>query len=439
MKKLFAAALALLSCLPAYAQWQTPNHSVPVGRGPGVIGQGSAGPGATGLPLIGQGATTDPSFAPVPNAGIAAGAADTAKCSTNGTTTSDCALPNCQFMSYSTATHTFSCAVNVGTPQGYLTPCQVSSGSPAGGCAIGQPVQVSDVISASTLYYEPVSGNLIPIYNGTSMVMTPFSELTLAIPGSRLANTVYDVCVFSNSGVLTPVIGPAWTGSTPGGGTRGTGGLSAQIVLTQGIWTNAVSITAVNGGNTYTIPAFQCTIVGSILIDGVAGQVTAHRLYGQNRKFGYWNFYNQQPIVLKAGDSTLTWNYTGAAVRPSNNNAANSLTTFTGLPQGLVSDLAQAVQYNNAAVTTTIQIGVCFNSTTSFAGRIGQSILTNGVNNAITFATVLTASFDATVGQLLNPGQNTFTACEANPIGAGTGPQFDGTEQFMTLTTRYMG
>lgn len=53
---------AFLAVAPAAAQWQTPNHSVPVGRGVGVIGQGSVGPGTLNLPLLGQGASADPIF-----------------------------------------------------------------------------------------------------------------------------------------------------------------------------------------------------------------------------------------------------------------------------------------------------------------------------------------------------------------------------------------
>lgn len=66
-----AAALFLLALLsPAVAQWQTPNHSVPVGRGAGVMGFGSAAPGAAGLPLVSNGATLDPSFQLLPLAGV---------------------------------------------------------------------------------------------------------------------------------------------------------------------------------------------------------------------------------------------------------------------------------------------------------------------------------------------------------------------------------
>lgn len=89
----FAASFLFAS--PALAQWQTPNHSAPIGRGAGVTGFGSAAPGATGIPLTSNGASSDPTFHPATNAGIAPGAANTLKGSLDGTTTTDIAVPAC--------------------------------------------------------------------------------------------------------------------------------------------------------------------------------------------------------------------------------------------------------------------------------------------------------------------------------------------------------
>jgi microcystin-dependent protein len=67
MKKLlFVAALAAaalaVAAVPVDAQWQTPNHSVPIGKGVGNTGFGNAAPGAAGLPFVSNGASVDPSF-----------------------------------------------------------------------------------------------------------------------------------------------------------------------------------------------------------------------------------------------------------------------------------------------------------------------------------------------------------------------------------------
>lgn len=65
MFRLFAVAISLLAS-PALAQWQTPNHSVPIGRGAGVTGFGNAVPGTAGLPFVSNGPGADPSFRFIP-------------------------------------------------------------------------------------------------------------------------------------------------------------------------------------------------------------------------------------------------------------------------------------------------------------------------------------------------------------------------------------
>lgn len=58
-----AAVLLSLLSLPAFAQWQTSNHSVPIGRGPGVVGFVGALPSAPGSSLVSTGGSgVDPSF-----------------------------------------------------------------------------------------------------------------------------------------------------------------------------------------------------------------------------------------------------------------------------------------------------------------------------------------------------------------------------------------
>ena len=74
-------------------------------------------------------------------------------------------------------------------PQGYLT---LSSGT---------PIMTGDVSAATSVFYTPFVGNLIPSYNGSRMVPTEFTELTLDLVASHAANAIYDCFVFNNSGV----------------------------------------------------------------------------------------------------------------------------------------------------------------------------------------------------------------------------------------------
>lgn len=64
-----AAVLFMAACNPAAAQWQAPQHSVPVGQGVGVMGFGSAAPGAAGQVMTSNGTSADPSFQPPAPAG----------------------------------------------------------------------------------------------------------------------------------------------------------------------------------------------------------------------------------------------------------------------------------------------------------------------------------------------------------------------------------
>jgi hypothetical protein len=57
----FAAALVLAcASLPAVAQWQVPDHAVPVGNGAGVTGFSAVGPCASGTLIKGAGSSADP-------------------------------------------------------------------------------------------------------------------------------------------------------------------------------------------------------------------------------------------------------------------------------------------------------------------------------------------------------------------------------------------
>ncbi|WP_441235668.1 hypothetical protein [Bradyrhizobium sp. 930_D9_N1_4] len=238
------------------------------------------------------------------------------------------------------------------------------------------PILVADVTAATAVYYTPFVGNLLPIYNGSSMIPTEFSELTLSLVSSHAANAIYDVFVFSNSGVVTIATGPAWSTATAGSGARGSGAGTTQLARVKGLWTNAVSMTARNGSTTYTVGANLGTYVGSISMDGTNGQVSCLPTYGQSRKWGVWNAYNRKKVVLQAGDATASWTYTTNTVRPSNNSTANSVTVFCGLPEENV-DISFSQMVQGGSGTTNNQVlaawagGIGWNSTTVMSGIKG--------------------------------------------------------------------
>jgi hypothetical protein len=64
MKKWLLSAAILFAASQALAQTagEVANHAIPIGKGPGVVGWGTAIPGAAGQLLTSTGTTTDPSF-----------------------------------------------------------------------------------------------------------------------------------------------------------------------------------------------------------------------------------------------------------------------------------------------------------------------------------------------------------------------------------------
>jgi hypothetical protein len=317
-------------------------------------------------------------------------------------------------------------------PQGYLNLV---------GQATGDVVQTGDVVGTATVYYSPFVGNTIPIWNGSTFKSVTFSELTATLTTAGSASAaIQDSCVFSNNGVPTLVTGPTWTSPTAGAGNRGTGAGSAQLTRLQGIWVNAIPIIGYNGLSSYTIPANQCTYVGSLSIDATAGQVSAYRSYGQSRKFGVWNAYNRQKIILQAGDPTANWTYASATVRPSNGNIANNVTVFAGLPEEMVTTSFTQRQTVVNAISTTLNAGIFtgigWNSTTAASGLQSSNTFVFGGASSL-FELFLNSSANYVAPPTI--GINVVTSLEATLGTLGDGQTFFGTQPQMLLTASWRG
>lgn len=309
-------------------------------------------------------------------------------------------------------------------PQGYVTPCPAAGG--VTGCTAGALLPTGDVTAVSTLYYTPAAGNQIPVYNGAQTIMLPFPELSLTLNASHLANTIYDICVFSNGGIPTLVTAPAWQTSTPGSSVRG---VPAAIARINGIFVNNLAITGRNGATTYAIPANQCTMVATGIINAAAGQMTFTRTYGQSRNWAVWNFDNGLDIELLVGDSSASWTTASTVFAPSHSLASNAARIVIGQPQDQVSAdfVQQAQMLGNSAGPNAIAIG--YNVTNAACGLQGAWAQNNGAGqtwNLMMSAQCRPAPFI---------GAAAFTALER----ASTSTTMFGTNLNMLLSVRFRG
>ena len=322
-----------------------------------------------------------------------------------------------------TAVNASSGTSTIPTPQGYLTANSDSS----------NPVPPTDVVSSTSIYYTPFVGNQIPVYNGSSFVTTSFTQLSLALSASQALNTIYDCFVFSNSGVLTLVTGPAWSVSTAGSGARGTGAGTTQLQRLNGLWVNAVQISGKNGSTTYTIPSNTATFVGSIYVDGTAGQVSCYRNVGQSRKWGVSNAYNREPVQLLVADPAASWTNAPTTWRESNGSTTNFATVFSCLPEEpTVSQFVQQISLNCQNNANAVNTGIGLNSATTPSGQysFGSTAQTNITGDTHGQVVVATYTMPPTIGI------NNLNCLEQGTTGGNTNT-FYGTSSKMQLSAAW--
>ena len=318
-------------------------------------------------------------------------------------------------------------------PQGYLTPTS------------GTAIIPGDVASATVIYYTPFQGDWAIIHNGLLLVAYKFSELALTLSASQAANNIYDVFLAWNSGVPVIGTGPSWAAGSGGSVTagscaRGTGAGGTALARSSGTYVNAASMSLIYntgaGNSTITVAANQGVYLGSLFMDGTAGQVSCYRSWGQSRKWGIWNAYNRNTIALVAGDGTASWNYTTTSIRASNGNTANSLTVFSGLAEEIFStSFKQRIHPAvGAGAVIELQIGIGWNSTSAFSGTIGSvgSITGGGSGTQIPYGNAF--------AQYIAPpalGINVVTCLEYDAQDGGSSNLMYGTESFMLLQAQY--
>jgi hypothetical protein len=282
------------------------------------------------------------------------------------------------------------------------------------------PVITSDTTAATSVYYLPYAGQIVPIYDGTALSNQSIgSGLTMTLNTSnQTSGNVYDLFVFLNSGTPTIGAGPAWSSTT----SRGTGAGTTQLAMQNGIWTNAVSITLKNGSTSYSsITANEATYVGSIYMTangqtGVMLKPSAASGGGANI-IGVYNAYNRIRATAISRDSSTGYTYASATWREMDNSASNRVSWLDGLQSTPVkATLQQEVQ--DGTSTDVIFIGVNLNATT---GAPGVAAALQSATSGNAGMPVSNESFYPQLGfnyiqamESVNSGTGTFSNSAAN-------------------------
>lgn len=158
----------------------------------------------------------------------------------------------------------------------------------------GVPVSTTDRTAQSTIYFTPVNGNRISLYDGSKWKFYAFSEVSLVLSGLTISKN-YDVFIWDNGGVLTLELSAAWTNDT----TR------ADAVTTQdGVVVKSGSATRRYLGTLYT--------------------TSTTTTEDSNQRRLLWNSYNQVERTMLVKDTTNSWSYTSTTIRTTNNTTANN-------------------------------------------------------------------------------------------------------------------
>jgi|SRR5882724_7044127 len=281
----------------------------------------------------------------------------------------------------------------------------------------GVAVNTTDVVGATTVYFTPANGNQCPIYDGSTMVATPFTELsqttadTTKSPAAVAASSVYDLFVWNDTGTLRCTRGPAWSNDT----TRSAG---TALVLVNGIYLNGVSIT--NGP-----AASRGTYVGSIrsnassTIDLKFGTIAAG---GGEAWFGIWNNFNRTVAEVRLQDSSTAWTV-GTTVRSLNGSNTNRISILHGLDEDSVN--ARLTLRGISIASNSVQFGFGLDSTSANATN---SVMSWGFN-------VLDVNHYASFNGYIGAGFHFLQAVEFASAGGQTARQAPGSANGATTAT----
>lgn len=270
------------------------------------------------------------------------------------------------------------------------------------------PVPTATTAAATSVFYTPYSGNIVPIYDGTVIQPTEFAELSNVLadsatgkagPAAGAASENYDMFVWNDAGTLRLTRGPVWTNAT----TRSAG---TALVMVKGLLLNNAAIT--NGP-----AASRGTYVGTIRTDAGGATVTwsigGSAAGGTLGALNVWNMYNRRFFTATVINSNGNWTYSSATIRAAEGSATMRVNMVRGLQEDDVWAQYHAVMTLVASATTFGVVGIGLDVTNGYTQSRGQL-------NSQAAAALSGAQKGTYVG---NPGLG-FHFLSANENGDGT-------------------
>ena len=241
----------------------------------------------------------------------------------------------------------------------------------------GVGFSTSDQTAKSTLYFTPINGNRVSLYDGTRWQLYVFTERSLALSGLTSGKN-YDVFLYDNAGTLTLELSAAWTNDS----TR------ADALTTQD------GISVKSGSTTRRYLGTIRTTGTTTTEDSVANRLV-------------WNKYNQQERRANKS-STSSHTYNSATVRSWNNDATVRCAFVVG--DACTVHLNVRGQMNAATSGGTPRSGIGLDSTTAYLSTEGVTAAILLANNDT--AATMTARFGVAALETVAAGYHFAQALE---------------------------
>lgn len=230
------------------------------------------------------------------------------------------------------------CAGGAGTP--------VSPALTNGVCTLasGTPYPTADQTAKTTVYYTPIEGAQIALYDGSSAwTVLSFTELSLAL-GTDAGDTNYDVFVYDNAGSAA-VERVAWSNAT----TRAT-----ALTLQNGVLVKSGATTR----------KYVCTYRTT---------ATGETEWSAAKRFVY-NHYNAVDELLSKAETTASYNYTTATIRQAGADTTNQVAFVIGVAGPKVSVRADSI-FSCATANPLVSIGIGLDATSSYASGMQGGLM----------------------------------------------------------------